>query len=134
MDASEDVVAGFSPRSTPWKQTRAKARDYILRRSSQSFIGCMTPPTVGLLRAAFQSGRDHLNLPDAAATGNIQGVFFGTTEGKALAVLIVARHLDGAETLTLRSEDLNAGSRQRIKPAFTIDDDTVGAGYDPRPV
>ena len=25
---SEDVVAGFSPRSTPWKQTRAKARDY----------------------------------------------------------------------------------------------------------
>src|ERR1051326_7480310 len=34
MEASEDVVAGFSPRSTPWKQTRAKARDYILRRSS----------------------------------------------------------------------------------------------------
>jgi hypothetical protein len=24
------VVAGFSPRSTRWKQTRAKARDYML--------------------------------------------------------------------------------------------------------
>src|ERR1051326_2916465 len=134
MDASEDVVAGFSPRSTPWKQTRAKARDYILRRSSQSFIGCMTPPTVGLLRAAFQSGGDHLNLPDAAATGNIQGPFLGTTEGKALAVLIVARHLEDGEALSSRSEDPDAGSRQRIKPTFTIDDETGGAGYDPRPV
>jgi hypothetical protein len=26
---SNDVVAGFSTRSTRWKQTRAKARDYI---------------------------------------------------------------------------------------------------------
>src|ERR1051326_4740932 len=37
MDASEVVVAGFSPRSTPWKQTRAKARDYRDSRMNWSF-------------------------------------------------------------------------------------------------
>jgi hypothetical protein len=29
IDACKDVVAGFSQRSTCWKQTQVKARDYI---------------------------------------------------------------------------------------------------------
>src|SRR5215475_3818554 len=37
--SSRLVVAGFSPRSTRWKQTRAKARDY---KFEQSIVGIET--------------------------------------------------------------------------------------------
>jgi len=47
-----------------------------------------------------------------------------------LAVLIVARHADDAEVFTLGTEDLNAGSGQRIKAAFAVDDETICASYD----
>src|SRR5437773_1060740 len=91
--------------------------------------GC---PDLGenLLRPAFESSRKHLNFPDCATTGDIQGAFLRTTEGKALAVLIVARHADDAEVFTLGTEDLNAGSGQRIKAAFAVDDETICASYD----
>src|SRR5262245_37784700 len=47
------VVAGFSPRSTSWKQTRAKARDYILDSTSgNSFTPSLRcqPNTLTLLQ------------------------------------------------------------------------------------
>src|SRR5213592_3420382 len=61
-----------------------------------------------LLHAAFESGRKHLDFPDAAAAGDIQGAFLRTTERQALAVLIVARHADDTKLLALGTEDLHA--------------------------